>query len=125
LNKKSVLIVDDDQTILSSLKEILELRDYVVDTAETGREAIEKFESKWYNAALLDIKLPDMDGTNLLAKMHKDKPGVIKIMVTGYPTIDNAKKSLNQGADAYLIKPVKPGNLLKVLEEKLREREAY
>ena len=75
------------------------------------------------NLALLDIKLPDMEGTSLLTKIHQTEPRMIKIMVTGYPDLDNAVQSLNLGADAYLLKPVNPKALLKVVTEKLGEQE--
>ena len=88
-----------------------------------GREAIERSKANFYNLALLDIKLPDMEGTELLTKMHKETPQMMKIMVTGYPSLENAVKSLNIGADAYVMKPVDPENLQKVVEEKLKEQE--
>jgi len=121
--KKNILIVDDDKDILKSFKQILESEGYCVDTAENGREAIERSKANFYNLALLDIKLPDMEGTELLTKMHKETPQMMKIMVTGYPSLENAVKSLNIGADAYVMKPVDPENLQKVVEEKLKEQE--
>lgn len=69
MEKKSILVVDDDKTILKSLKTLLELEGYSVDTVETGQEAIEKSKTEFYNLALLDIKLQDMEGTELLATM--------------------------------------------------------
>jgi len=120
---KSILIVDDDQVILKSLKGVLKMEGYRVDTAETGQEAIKKFQANFYNLALLDIKLSDMEGTKLLSKIHQTEPKMMKIMVTGYPELDNAVQSLNLGADAYLMKPVNPKMLLKVVKEKLGEQE--
>ncbi|KYH40474.1 MAG: response regulator receiver domain-containing protein [Candidatus Bathyarchaeota archaeon B26-2] len=123
MEKKSILIVDDDRAILKSLGEILQLRGYNVDTAETGREAIEKSKSRFYNLMLLDIKLPDMEGTELLKAVDDTLPKMIKIMVTGYPALENAVESLNLGADAYLMKPIDPKELLEVVEKKLKEQE--
>jgi len=117
-----VLIVDDDRDILRSLKDILQSKGYDVDMAETGQNAIEKARVKYFNVALLDIKLPDMEGTDLLARIHREKPQMMKIMITGYPSLDNAVKALNLGADAYIMKPVNPENLLKVVEEKVKEQ---
>ncbi|MBS7623093.1 response regulator [Candidatus Bathyarchaeota archaeon] len=122
IEKKRILVVDDDPDILSSLKSILEFKGYMVDTAVNGREAIEKSKSEYYNLALLDIKLPDMEGTDLLTKIHRTTPKMMKVMLTGYPSLENAVKSLNLGADAYIMKPVKPEVLLKTIEEKLREQ---
>jgi DNA-binding NtrC family response regulator len=120
---KSIIVVDDDEIILRGLKNVLELEGYHVDTAETGRNAVEKSKTRYYNLALLDIKLPDIEGTDLLIKMHDIHPKMVKIMVTGFPGLESAVKSLNMGADAYLMKPVKPRELLKVVREKLMAQE--
>jgi len=123
VKKASILIVDDDRTILQTLKAILESKGYITDTAETGREAIEKSESKFFNLALLDVRLPDMEGTKLLTEMKDTHPTMVKIMITGHASLENAVESLNLGADAYLMKPVKPEELLKTIEEKLKAQE--
>jgi len=123
VDKKSILIVDDDKTILKSLQDVLRLEGYYVDGVETGREALEKSEAGFYNLALIDIKLPDMEGTELLKKMHDSFPKMVRIIVTGYPDLENAVKSLNFGADAYLVKPVDTRKLLRVVAEKMREQQ--
>lgn len=122
LVKDRILIVDDDEAILMNLERILRLEGYETDVARTGLEAIEKSKRNFYNLALLDIKLPDMEGTELLTKMHETFPRMIKIMVTGYPDLENAIESLNLGADAYLVKPVTIKKLLDVVKEKLAEQ---
>jgi DNA-binding NtrC family response regulator len=119
--KKSILIVEDDKAIIKSLKDILQSEGYSVDAAENGREAIQK-SKKFFNMALLDIKLPDMEGTKLLTLMHEDLPKMVKIMVTGYPSLENAVEALNLGADAYVIKPIKPEKLLPLIKEKLEKQ---
>jgi DNA-binding NtrC family response regulator len=124
VNTKSILIVDDDETILAVLKEILELDGYTVETAATGKEAIEKSENILVNLSLLDIKLPDMEGTELITKLHKADPQMIKIIITGFPSFDNAVKSLNLGADAYIMKPVNSKELLELVGEKISEQQA-
>ena len=120
--KKSILIVEDDKAIIKSLKEILQSEGYSVDTAETGREAIQKSKAQFYNLVLLDIKLPDMEGTKLLVTMHETSPIMVKIMITGYPSLENAVEALNMGADAYILKPVNPEKLLALIEEKLKKQ---
>ena len=122
LVKDRILIVDDDEAILMNLERILRLEGYETDVARTGLEAIKKSKRNFYNLALLDIKLPDMEGTELLTKMHETFPRMIKIMVTGYPDLENAIESLNLGADAYLVKPVTIKKLLDVVKEKLAEQ---
>jgi len=120
--KKSILILEDDKVIIKSFKDILQSEGYSVDTAETGREAIQKSKANFYNLVLLDIKLPEMEGTKLLTPMHETLPKMVKIMITGYHSVENAVEALNMGADAYTIKPVKPEKLLALIEEKLKKQ---
>jgi DNA-binding response OmpR family regulator len=110
-SKPRILIVEDDENIRKTMSNILQQRGYETDTAKSGKEAEQKARTNFYNLALLDIKLPDMEGTQLLAKLHKNTPKMVKIMVTGYPSLENAMEALNQGADAYVTKPVKPAKL--------------
>jgi len=118
--KKTILVVDDDKSILRTFTRILQKSGYEIETAETGKEAIEKAENRQYDLALVDIRLPDMDGTELLAKLKKQLQRTIKIMITGFPSLETGVKALDEGADAYLVKPVKPQDLLILLEEKLK-----
>jgi len=121
-SKPRILIVEDDENVRETLKNLLRQRGYETDTAKTGKEAIQKSKAKYYNLALLDIKLPDMEGTKLLATMHENTPKMMKIMVTGYPSLENAVEAVNKGADAYVIKPVKADELLALVQEKLEEQ---
>jgi DNA-binding response OmpR family regulator len=120
---KTILVVDDDKSILRTFTRILQKNGYEIDTAETGKEAIEKADKKCYDLALVDIRLPDMDGTDLLAKIKQQLQNTIKIMITGFPSIESGVKALDGGADAYLVKPVKPEELLMLIEEKLKNKE--
>jgi len=121
--KKTVLIVDSDRATVKELKAFLQSRCYDVDTAETGREAIEKSQTSFYGLTLLETRLPDMEGIELLAKIREDSRRAVKIIITNCPTLENAVRSLNLGADAYLMKPVDPEELSRVMEEKLKIRE--
>ena len=87
-----------------------------------GEEALRKIEDQRYNLALIDIKLGDMDGTDLLKSFQENAPQMKKIIVTGFPSLQNAIKALNKGADAYILKPVKIDQLLKIIEEQLRKQ---
>lgn len=122
-SKKTILVVDDDKSILRTFTRILQKSGYDVDVAETGKEAMEKTENRHYDLALVDIRLPDMDGTDLLAKLKRQLQHTVKIMITGFPSLETGVKALDEGADAYLVKPVKPQELLILIEEKLKNRE--
>ncbi len=118
--KKSILVIDDDKSILRTFTRILQKAGYDIDVAETGREALEKAGKRNYDLALVDIRLPDMDGTDLLAKMKHTMPDTVKIMITGFPSLESGVRALDEGADAYLVKPVKPDELLMLIEEKTK-----
>ena len=122
-HKKTILVVDDDKSILRTFARILQKNGYEIETAETGKEAMEKADNRNYDLALVDIRLPDMDGTDLLAKLKKQLLNTVKIMITGFPSLESGVKALDEGADAYLVKPVKPQELLVLLEEKLNPQE--
>jgi DNA-binding response OmpR family regulator len=119
---QTVIVVDDDLAILTSFTQILEQHGYEVETAATGHEAIEKCKNGSYDLALLDVRLPDIDGTQLLKELHSVCDMII-IMVTGYVSLDSAMRSLLLGANAYVTKPVDPDELLKVIAEALSERQ--
>jgi len=106
------------------MKAILQDEGYIVDLAATGKEAIQKTQEKTYNVALLDIRLPDMEGVELLKLLKDGIPRTRKIMVTGYPSIQNAISALNKNADAYLLKPVDVEKLLETVRQQLIEQES-
>lgn len=118
-----ILVVDDDGNICKTLSAILQAEGYQTTTATTAKEAIEKTKTKFFDLALLDIKLPDMEGTQLLAKLQETAPETIKIMITGYPSLKNAVESLNLGADSYTMKPINPTELLKTIKNKLEKQQ--
>ncbi len=121
--KPKILIVDDDESIRTTMKAILEDENYIVEIATNGKQAIQMSNEKMYNIALLDIRLPDIEGVELLKLMKEYVPRTRKIMVTGYPTIQNAVTAVNKKADAYLLKPVDVDKLLQIVKEQLQSQE--
>lgn len=119
--KAKILLVDDDRNICDTLSLILESRGYDVDVANTGKAALEKSKTKAYDLAVLDVKLPDIEGTKLLKMMHETCPRMVKIMLTGYPETQNAINAIKSGAHAYFTKPVNPARLIKTIEDRLDE----
>jgi DNA-binding NtrC family response regulator len=118
-----ILVVDDDEGIRKTLSAILQDEGYEVDTAESGKEAILKSNAGFYNLALIDVRLLDMQGTELLTRIKDTVPRMRKIIITGYPTVHNAMEAVNRNADAYLIKPFDMGKLLFVIKDQLRKQE--
>ena len=115
-----ILVVDDDESIRKVLVTILEDEGCIVDTAENGEEAIKKTETNFYNLALVDIRLPDMEGTTLLTKMKDTTPKMRKVIMTGYPSLENAVEALNKGAHNYLVKPLNIEKVVTMVKKQLK-----
>jgi len=96
---------------------------YAVDTVENGGEAIRKSNANFYNLALVDIRLPDREGTRLLKEMKETVPKMVKIIVTGYPGPQNAVEAVNKDVDGHIVKPFKMEDLLKTVREHLKKLE--
>ena len=120
--KESILVVDDDLDFLNVIRRILRAKGYEVETAPSAGEAISRVKERFYNAAILDISLPDTDGTELLSVLLDMHPDIIAIMLTGHSSVQNAVQSLNRGAFAYLEKPLDPDHLLSVIGRGLEKQ---
>jgi len=116
--KKRILVVDDDVGILRVFKQILEKGGYAVETADTGQAALEKMQNETFDVCLVDVRLPDMDGTDLLLNLA-NSPQTIKIIITGYSSEEVGRKAADYGADDFLVKPVRPDELLATVKERL------
>jgi DNA-binding NtrC family response regulator len=117
-----ILIIDDDENIRKVLTTILEDEGYYVESVDTAKKAIERTKRKFYNLALIDIRLPDMEGIELLTKMKNTTPKIRKIIITGYPTLQNAVEAVNRGADAYIMKPFDMEKVLEEIKDQLKKQ---
>jgi DNA-binding NtrC family response regulator len=122
--KPEILVIDDEEGIRNLLATILADKDYNVDTAANGEEAIRKANEKVYNIALIDIMLPDMSGIELLTQIKETKPRTRKIIMTGNPSLQNAVEALNKGADAYIMKPLDVEKMLNTIAEQYAKQVA-
>ena len=118
--KGRIIVIDDDDGIRKVVATALEGEGYRVETASSGKQAIEKSQSSFYNLALVDVRLPDMEGTKLLTAMKDTTPEMRKVILTGYPGLQNAIDAVNKGAHAYLVKPVDMDELLRTVEDQLK-----
>jgi DNA-binding NtrC family response regulator len=117
-----ILVIDDDKTIRLTMAAILRAEGFTVDVAETGKEAIEKSFASVYSLALIDIRLPDIMGTELLCKLRQTDPPMVKIIVTGFPALQNAIEAVNKGANAYVLKPTDPAKLIDTVKSLLQKQ---
>ena len=119
-NCKSALLVDDDKAILRTFSRILQRAGFSTETAESGKEALEKIQAKNYDVALIDVILGDSNGLDLLPKIQETSPKTVKIIMTGADSTEKKAEAHKNGADAYLTKPVSPEKLLNIFQQKLK-----
>jgi DNA-binding NtrC family response regulator len=108
----TILIVDDEKSIRKTLREILEYESYHVDEAQDGAEALKMIKDGDYDCVLLDIKMPKMDGMEVLEKLTQQQSDVPVIMVSGHGTIDTAVEAVKKGAFDFVSKPMDLNRLL-------------
>jgi DNA-binding NtrC family response regulator len=118
----NALIVDDDQEVRNTLSSILENENYLVETAENGKKAIRMCEKTPFDVALIDIELPDIKGTELLHILNEKQPKMVRIIITGHPSIENAAKSVNEKADGYIMKPFAVPELLGMMKKLIEDK---
>ncbi len=107
-----ILVIDDEKSIRNTLKEILEYEKFSVDLAENGAEGIEKFNDEDYDVVLLDIKMPEMDGIEVLEKITETGKDVQVIMISGHGNIDTAVGAIKKGAYDFIEKPLDLNRML-------------
>ena len=103
---KRILVCDDDTGVVSFLTFFLNKEGFgEVDVASCAKDALEKVAKERYDLVLLDIRLPDMDGMQVLARIKEINSGIDVIMITGYPEMETAERSVKLGAYDYIVKP--------------------
>ena len=112
-----ILVIDDEQIIRTSCVRTLTPEGYEVIVASNGKEGLELIEKEPFRLVLLDLKMPDMDGIEVLQKIKSSRPETKVIMITGYSTVETAVKTLKLGAFGYLEKPFTPDTLLETVKE--------
>jgi DNA-binding NtrC family response regulator len=121
--KARLLIVDDEEQFVEALSERLSMRDYDVTTSLTGEDAIEKITNYNFDVVILDVRLPGIDGTEVLQEMKNLKPLTEVIMLTGHGTVEMAIEGMKLGAFDFLIKPCETEDLTEKID-KAHDRKA-
>lgn len=120
--KLKLLIVDDEEQFLNSIAERLELRDFFVTKALNGEQALKAAKSDKFDLALLDLKMPGMDGKQVLEVLKKEHKYLEVIMLTGHGSLESAVECTKLGAFGYLPKPYEFDRLIEVLKDAYQER---
>jgi two-component system NtrC family response regulator len=117
-----ILVVDDEEIILLSCERVLDEEGYEVHTRLGGKEALEALAAEPFDLALVDVKMPGMDGLELLRRIKVDYPHISVIMITGYSTVESAVEAMKAGATDYLPKPFTPDQLAVVVKKAVHNR---
>jgi len=116
-NAITILIVDDDKHILNIFSQMIRLRGYEPLTAQNGKQALDILSKKNVNVVITDVRMPEMNGMELLTIIKKKYPDTDVIVITGYASTDDAVKAMKCGASDYILKPFSPDEvLLKVMD---------
>jgi CheY-like chemotaxis protein len=122
--KAAILAVDDEAIVLDSFRKILVLEGYSIDTVETGKEALGLIQKNDYDFVFTDLKMPEMDGLDVVKAVKHLRPDIDVIMITGYATIESAVDSMKYGAMDYVQKPFTEEELINFTNKSLIRRMA-
>ncbi|MDZ7766149.1 MAG: sigma 54-interacting transcriptional regulator [Melioribacteraceae bacterium] len=125
MTKQRILAVDDDKGLLSSIKKTLELSDYSADVINDPTNVAQIENLSNYHAVLLDIKMPKLDGNELLRNIHSNYPHIPVIMISGESDIKTAVESIKDGAYDFIEKPIDPDKLLITIKNAISIRNLY
>lgn len=122
MNNMKILVIDDEAIVRVSCERVLKPAGYEVIVTPKGTEAIELMKKEKYDLVLTDLKMPDMDGLDVLKHIKANWPDVIVIVITGYGTISTAVQAIKLGAYEYIEKPFTPEDILNAVNKALSEK---
>ena len=120
---KQILVVDDEAIVRESIRDWLKDAGYEVSVAESGEEALKMIQKQNFGVMILDLRLPGINGIDVLKKAKKIKPDIKSIVITAYPTMLTQEEATKLGAIDYLVKPIFPDKLEELIRDTLREVE--
>ncbi len=120
--KGKILVLDDDPVITLSCKRILGAEGYNISTVEKGEDALNKLAKEDFDLLISDVRLPDISGMTVLKEARIIKPQTDVVIITGYPTLEDAKESTRLGAQQYIEKPFTPDFMLNVAKKVFDKR---
>ncbi len=118
--KIRILVIDDEEIVRISCQKALIPAGYEVDTAASGKEGLELFEKDRYDLIIIDLKMPGIDGLELMAHIKRLSPEQNVMIMTGYDTIEHIVDSISLGATHYIEKPFTPFTLIERIKEALQ-----
>jgi len=125
MDKGRILVLDDDPIVNLSCRRILGAEGYHISTVERGEDALRKLDKESFDLLISDIRLPDISGIIVLKEAKVSHPEVDVVIITGYPTVEDAKESIRLGAFEYIEKPFTPDFMLNVAKKIFDKGDGY
>jgi len=116
------MVIDDDESIRRVLSMILKASGYAVDAVGSGEEALSRLATNSYRLAIVDVRLPDIECTKLLTLLYEKSHEMLKIILTGFPLAEDALRTITQGVEGYLAKPVDAQKLINTVNQLLQKQ---
>ena len=120
--KARILVIDDEPIVCKSCSRILGEEGYEVETTLNGSQGLERMKARPFDVILVDLKMPDMSGMEVLKRIKEEAPETIVLMITGYSTVKTAVEAMKLGASDYVPKPFTPDELAMVVQQALEKR---
>jgi len=122
MEKGRILVLDDDPVVTLSCKRILGAEGYSISTVEKGEDALKRLSKEEFDLLISDIRLPDINGITVLREARVIQPKTDVVIITGYPTLEDAKESVRLGAFEYIEKPFTPDFMINVAKKAFDKR---
>lgn len=116
-SKPKILIVDDEERFRTTMCKLLAVRGLEASTTGDGKEALKELREKSYDVVILDVRMPEMSGIQVMTELRKLDPFIEVIIMTGYASVDTAKKIMELGAYDYMLKPYNVEELMEKIDE--------
>ncbi len=123
MEKYTILVVDDEPLVLDFLLEYLKQDTISTVSASSGEAALAALKRTPVDIALVDLKMPGIDGLQTIEKINQIDPGIVTILMTGFPTLDSSVRAIRLGASDYILKPFKLDEVDQALRKAMKERE--
>jgi formate/nitrite transporter len=118
-----ILVIDDEEIVGESLRKTFKGEGYEIDTAYSGEEGLQKARRESFDLMIVDLKMPDISGLDVIKKIKEEQPETMMVMITGYSSVDSATEALKTGAFDYIPKPFTPEEISTVVEKALETKE--
>ena len=118
-----ILVIDDEEVVGESLRKTLNEEGYEIETARSGQEGLRKGRNGNFDLVIVDLKMPDINGLDVIKSIKAEQPDAMMVMITGYSTVDSATEALRTGAFDYVPKPFTPGEITSVVGKALAAKE--